>query len=97
MKTDNELIAEFMGEVLTDEDHAHNLTLDQLPYRTNWNWLMPVVEKINRLDDQIHLNIRGIELIRTHRKRLETIYYEAFGRLAKTSLVSSHYPRNRQQ
>jgi hypothetical protein len=49
VKKDNEIIAEFMGEVLTEEDHAHNFTLDQLPYRTNWNWLIPVVEKIESL------------------------------------------------
>lgn len=66
-KTDNELIAEFMGEVLDEEDHAHNFTLDQLPYRTNWNWLMPVVEKIGEVDGYSCINIDSSEVY-THRK-----------------------------
>ena len=63
MKTDNELIAEFMGAC---EDHVHAKLGDyvwfkeplfkihlykkaDLKYHTSWDWLMPVVEKIDIL------------------------------------------------
>jgi hypothetical protein len=36
MKTDNELIAEFMGKF-------------GLWFHTSWDWLMPVVEKIDKM------------------------------------------------
>ena len=42
-------------------------------YESSWDMLMPVVEKINKLDDQIHLSIRGIELIRTIRKYVSMV------------------------
>lgn len=43
MKTDNELIAEFMG----DKRKPYGL----LWYNSSWNWLMPVVEKIAKLPE----------------------------------------------
>lgn len=55
MKT-NKLIAEFMGgqRVLPDKDvynmPTHNnlcYGVDELHYHTSWDWLMPVVEKMN--------------------------------------------------
>lgn len=112
MKTDNELIAEFMGLKYSrevDEDRSdcggiyekvtyysyHPIPVDDygdqvyvnreglvegqilkegpLRYDSSWDWLMPVVEKINKLDDQIHLSIRGIELIRTIRKYVSMV------------------------
>ena len=42
---DNKLIAEFMGI-----DYV-NVDAYQLPYNTDWNWLIPVVSKITR-DEQ---------------------------------------------
>jgi hypothetical protein len=39
MKTDNELIAEFMGK----PDHIMS---ELLKYHTSWDWLMPVIHKI---------------------------------------------------
>jgi len=62
MKTDNELIAEFMGLVpeywrLTPLHKRRlywcigkggfGMTASELKYNTSWDWLMPVVEKIN--------------------------------------------------
>jgi len=83
MKTDNELIAKFMGMIQNPydkksfskeqfyvfEDGEHLGVWEYPAFHTSWDWIMPVVEKINRLDDQIHLSIRGIELIRTIRKK----------------------------
>jgi len=51
MKTDNELIAEFMGLKMIDskdikEDTNVNEYCFNPRYHTSWDWLMPVVEKI---------------------------------------------------
>jgi len=53
MKTDNELIHEFMGHDWKKEYFQWHIgsitpmTLEHLEhYQTSWNWLMPVVEKI---------------------------------------------------
>jgi hypothetical protein len=55
MKTDNELIAEFMGLPRTGEPDSKsfvtrkgNTHLNSLEYHTSWDWLMPVVEKIHK-------------------------------------------------
>ena len=45
----NKLIAEFMG----DSTRLHGL---HLQYHTSWDWLMPVVEKIEE-DDEVDVNI----------------------------------------
>ncbi len=52
MKTDNELIAEFMGldvdgKNVTDGDQE--TTINNLRYDTSWDWLMPVVDKITNI------------------------------------------------
>ena len=46
-KTDNELIAEFMGMKYSDERYWSK-------FKTSWDWLMPVVEKIEctKTDDE---------------------------------------------
>lgn len=60
MKTDNELIAEFMGlqpnphdggrtwgdEVIELNGHLYSPEWTTLKYHESWDWLMPVVEKI---------------------------------------------------
>lgn len=43
MKTDNELIEEFMGK-------PDYIMPELLKYHKSWDWLMPVVEKINALE-----------------------------------------------
>lgn len=60
-KTDNELIAEFMGMVLETTEHEEGTDYSWTncppmehwafdsppPFDRSWDWLMPVVEKIN--------------------------------------------------
>ncbi len=46
MKTDNELIAEFMKNHAINSPHLKDPK--QLEYNTSWDWLIPVVEKIVR-------------------------------------------------
>ena len=61
----NTLIAEFMGgqRVLPDEDvynmPTHNnlcYGVNELQYHTSWDWLMPVVEKIESLGYWVNRN-----------------------------------------
>jgi hypothetical protein len=40
MKTDNEFIAEFMGHEF--------IKADSLKYHSSWDWLMPVVKKLEK-------------------------------------------------
>ena len=52
----NRLIAEFMGYLLDDKEGVYWIETDEkygvppedLEYHTSWDWLMPVVEKIER-------------------------------------------------
>jgi hypothetical protein len=50
---DNKLIAEFMGLVVSDSDNytseLHTNVDVDLKYHTSWDWLMPVIEKIESL------------------------------------------------
>ncbi|HUQ67178.1 MAG TPA: hypothetical protein VM101_13535 [Flavitalea sp.] len=61
-KSDNELIAEFMGAYWPEhpkneydssflyKDNKRWLQVDALKYNTSWDWLMPVVEKIENTE-----------------------------------------------
>jgi len=42
----NKLIAEFMGNTVHELDVPH--ILEDTEYHTSWDWLMPVVDKIER-------------------------------------------------
>jgi len=50
---DNKLIAEFMGLVVSDRDNytseLHTNVDVDLKYHTSWDWLMPVLIKIERI------------------------------------------------
>jgi hypothetical protein len=54
MKTDNELIAEFMGIDFTTKDayltYPPPICKRYGRYDQSWDWLMPVVEKINSIE-----------------------------------------------
>ena len=54
-KTDNQIIAEFMGIRYAENRNSHKSSDYyyediELEYHTSWDWLMPVVEKIYQLD-----------------------------------------------
>ena len=62
----NKLIAEFMGMELGDDktmyyDDAENLhpptPINELKFHSSWDWLMPVLKKIN---SEISPNTRGL-------------------------------------
>ena len=57
MKTttqENKLIAEFMGY-----NYPGDFNLDELMYRSSWDWLMPVVEKIESLGNGVTIYKKG--------------------------------------
>ena len=69
----NKLIAEFMG-IKFDKGTFYNMGYDvdgdgnlyrsyELKYHTSWDWLMPVIKKIN---EQIDPNVRGLWRMITH-------------------------------
>jgi len=54
---DNELIAEFMGVNVGEytsypEESPTQYAVGDLQYHTSWDWLMPVVEKIDEVSDE---------------------------------------------
>ena len=54
----NKLIAEFMGYVYEDDTPSVELP----PYHMSWDWLMPVVEKIEQVNEgvpeqMLHVNL----------------------------------------
>lgn len=63
MKTDNELIAEFMNYPVIQEAELAicriiktphgEVNVHDLLFDSSWNWLMPVVEKINKMTPDI--------------------------------------------
>jgi len=64
-KTDNELIAEFMQlPPLTEEEIGMNWNHSKCPYDTSWDWLMPVVEKIDKCYSLLPDSLEGEYIIR---------------------------------
>jgi len=76
MKTEDEiiegnmLIAEFMSvsQVSAENGHFYYVNGDsykELRYHSSWDWLMPVVEKINKMNAAIVINPHNVN-ITTH-------------------------------
>lgn len=67
MKENNILIAEFMGYINNGDDEflIHPVTnhdVNDFPYDTSWDWLIPVVEKIEQINEgvpqqMLHVNL----------------------------------------
>ena len=55
MKENNKLIAEFMGLNIDNGVQADYME-HELKYHESWNWLMPVVEKIEYIESITHGN-----------------------------------------
>jgi len=54
MRANNELIANFMNWQHHEDPKYHNHEMANLKYHFDWNWLMPVVEKIESIQDEHH-------------------------------------------
>ena len=68
----NKLLAEFMGMtchhndksvlIFSTENGNDILSVDDLKYHTDWNWLMQVVEKIESLGNDVFINTNYIQI-----------------------------------
>lgn len=76
MEENNKLIAEFMGMELGDDktvyyDDAENLhpptPINKLKFHESWNWLMPVVEKIEFEHDCLVIINSPLQVIITNK------------------------------
>ncbi len=74
---DNKLIAEFMGYVYEDdrffmEDSEGVRLYEYLPhelqYHSSWDWLMPVVKKIEEQNELIGAHILSTDIGKTHKE-----------------------------
>ncbi len=66
----NKLIAEFMGVVFHDDENqyynADGLHIgNTLQYHTSWNWLMPVVERIEQVHEGVPKQLLHLSLFST--------------------------------
>ena len=66
----NRLIAEFMGYHFDEHENAYYIqkynsgdwfSIEELLFHESWDWLMPVVEKIERLGFTIEKNFQPID------------------------------------
>ncbi len=67
MMNNNKLIAEFMGIVYPKLDNViviDNVVIkeDDLQYHTSWDWLMPVVERIEQVNEGVPHQLLNISL-----------------------------------
>tara|TARA_R110000751_G_scaffold39007_1_gene93060 strand:- start:372 stop:671 length:300 start_codon:yes stop_codon:yes gene_type:complete len=60
MTNENKLIADFMG---IGHLYPGNTPIDKLQYHTSWEWLMPVVEKIEEAGYYVLIGLQQDSLI----------------------------------
>ena len=73
---DNKLIAEFMGWNTTDCDEVFTepsgmmdtYTTAEMQWKTDWNWLMDVVDKIEEQNELIGAHILSTDIGKTHKE-----------------------------
>lgn len=73
MREENKLIAEFMGYTLDDENlesfrimnnnKIEYILATNMKYSTSWDWLMPVVEKIRKINCYDRGDIFNVQFI----------------------------------
>ena len=68
----NKLIAEFMGKEIYQHYHESN-------YHSSWNWLMPVVEKIESLGYEFFIVEDRVKVSHNTDHSIETIIDLTFG------------------
>lgn len=93
----NRIIAEFMGiesykstkyTMFVYEENNHRTDVD-LHYHTSWDWLMPVVEKIEALKYRVEISHNGC-LIESH-KDLDTARMNSgIGEIEPTKLKATY-------
>ena len=87
----NKIIAEFMGITPNEAGVYHvskhkGYSLENLLYHTSWDWLMPVVEKIESIlpcdsiitieykDCRIPVNESGFDIVTNEETKIEAVY-----------------------
>ena len=66
----NKIIAEFMGIIPNEAGVYHvskhkGYSLENLLYHTSWDWLMPVVEKIEQVHEDVPQELINLSLFST--------------------------------
>ena len=60
-----------------DENAQHFYTPDEMKYHTSWDWLMPVVEKIERQNELIGAHILSTDISKTYKEVVRFIKDQA--------------------
>lgn len=84
----NKLIAEFMGLNCPPKNGIGYYSVDELDYNSSWDWLMPVVEKIESL--RYWVEIRGTYIGIGIRGHEETIINRSFSSI-RTKNIEALY------
>ena len=79
---DNKLIADFWGMVLGDDgtmyyDDAENLfpptPTDKLKFHESWDWLMPVVDKVEQVNEGVPSELWNVSLYSYHEEVYDAV------------------------